>query len=359
MDKNKSLGGSIKLNLKHKLQLNPNEQDIKDKPVRGSDVPLFKTGGRNSIGMQIKTVYNRCMNLSAYRPPNGTPVDKDLEAIMNTLEGDAIKLMKKLKKKKKDYSQAWKDNFDKYAHVLANNKGINYDDEDPFDDAWMNHPILELSEEMQEAGEVYLDEAEKVAAGLTGIVDKIEKALEPLLEDHNSSLDFWAKKGEAQVKSQLKEIQKQVDGILSSEWNNIRPYLKGEFEGAQPSYIGSTHTGQKSITKAHIQFNPKDYDVDGQLISTGLYVALAKFGATVSKERIFVRVAAKPTIDLIKVKLTEVLTQEEIGYLTNFKSLLTALDEYVERVEKKLIQLPGVHEDLDDCFDLAIVKKQL
>jgi hypothetical protein len=355
MEVKKSLGGSIKLNLKHKLQLNPSEKEVSDKPVRGSDVPLFKVKGRASLGMQIKTIYNKCMNLSAHRPSSGTPVDETLIKKLDKQEGLAIKQMKHLKKKKKDYSQAWKDNFSKYKYK----KTVAYNDEDPFDDTWMNHPILEESEEMQVAGEKYLDVAEEVAIALTKVFDDIAAALETLLITHESSLDDWAKGGEAQVKNQLTEIQKQVDVILASEWGPIKPYLVGEFKGITPSYIGSTNTGQKSITKAYIQFNPKDYDVDGQLISTDLYVALAQFGAKVSKERIFVRVAAQPTIVLIEKKLKEELEEEEIIYLTNFKDLLTALDEYVARVEAKLITLDGIQEDLSDCFDLAIVKKQL
>jgi len=354
MDLKKSLGGSIKLNLKHKLQLNPSEEEVSDKPVRGSDVPLFKVKGRASLGMQIKTIYNKCMNLSAYRPSSGTPVDETLAEELNKQEKLAIKQMKHLKKKKKDYSQAWKDNFSKYSYK----KTVAYDDEDPFDDTWMTHPILEASEEMQVAGERYLDVAEEVAIALTKVFDDISEALETLLITHESTLDEWAKGGEAQVKNQLKEIQKQVDVILASEWGPVKPYLIGDFDGITPSYIGSTNTGQKSITKAYIQFNPKDYDVDGQLISTDLYVALAQFGAKVSKERIFVRVAAKSTIKLIETKLEEDLTTEETDYLTNFKSLMTALDGYVNRVEPRLLTLDGVHEDLDDCFDLAIVKTQ-
>jgi hypothetical protein len=355
MEKRKSLGSSIKLNLKHKLQLNPSEEEVSSKPVRGSDVPLFKVKGRASLGMQIKTIYNKCMNLSAYRPSSGTPVDDTLAQELTTQEDLAIAQMKHLKKKKKDYSQAWKDNFSKYSYK----KTVAYDDEDPFDDTWMTHPILEQSEEMQVAGEEYLDVAEEVATALTKVFDDISEALETLLITHESSLEDWEKGGEAQVKNQLKEIQKQVDVILAAEWGPVMPYLLGDFAGITPSYIGSTNTGQKSITKAYIQFNPKDYDVDGQLISTDLYVALAQFGAEVSKQRIFVRAAAKPTAKLIETKLEEDLSPEEEDYLNNFKSLLTALDGYVNRVEPKLLQLDGVHEDPSDCFDLAIVKKDL
>lgn len=352
MEIRKSLGSSIKLNLQHKLQLNPSEEEVSQKPVRGSDVPLFKVKGRASLGMQIKTIYNKCMNLSAHRPSSGTPVDESLIKILDKQEGLAIKQMKHLKKKKKDYSQAWKDNFSKYKYKET----VAYNDEDPFDDTWMNHPILEKSEEMQVAGEKYLDVAEQVATALTKVFDDIAAALETLLITHESSLEEWAEGGETQVKDKLKEIQKQVDVILASEWGPIKPYLIGEFKGITPSYIGSTNTGQKSITKAYIQFNPKDYDVDGQLISTDLYVALAQFGAKVSKERIFVRAAAKSTIKLIEVKLSEKISPEETSYLTNFKSLLTALDGYVDRIETKLLKLEGVHEDPSDCFDLAIVQ---
>lgn len=357
MDNNRNLGSSIKLNLKHKLQINPNEKDLEGKIVRGSDVPFFKALDKKNIGMQVKQAYNDCMNLSGYRPTD--PMSDELVAILTVFEDEAVKIMKNLKKKKKDYSRVWKDNFDKYRHIWdnKNDQTLDYDDEDPFDDEWMNHPILETSPEMHEAGETYLAIAESACISLNDLILEIKTALQPVMDERNTTFTSWAKNGGEQVRNHLRKIQGEVDKILASEWSRIQPFLNGEFEGIAPSYIGSTNTGQKAITKAYIQFNPKDYDVDGQLISTSLYVALAKFNATASKERIFVRPSVAPVLLKIHEELKNNPDEEELRYLTNFEGLLNELLLYVDKVEAKLIQLPGVHEDPEDRFDLAIVRK--
>lgn len=349
----KSIGGSVKLNLKHKLQLNPSEEEVSDKPVRGSDVPLFWGKGKDNLGMEIKTVYNRCMNLLAYKPKNMT----NHPLAGSKLEKNVIKLIKELKHNKEAYSGAWKENFNHYKHTLTNTT-IDYNDKDPFDDAWMKHELLEKSPEMQEAAAVYLQKAEKVLFDLDETMNNIENNLKDIAAGNSITLDEWVQMGENLVTYKLARAQKKVDEILLAEWKPVEKVLGDLHAGIHPSYIGSTNTGQKSITKAYVQFNPNDFDVDGQLKASMLYMALDNLNVSASKGRFFVRLVTEPAMDAIlkREHSTPTISLEEAARLKQLKKLLIQLFKYVERVEARITtEIRGVMEDPDDPFDLAIV----
>jgi len=354
MDKNKSLGDSIKLNLKHKLQVNPSEDNVKDKPVRGSDVPLFWGKGKENLGMEIKTVYNRCMNLLAFKPK----VMPKHPLAGSKLEANVIKLIKELKHNKEDYSSAWKKNFKKYKHTLKNTH-LDYNDKDPFDDFWMKHELLEQSIEMQEAAADYLQKAEVILAALDETMRSIEHNLKEIAAGNSMTLDDWAQRGENSVVYKLARAQEKVDKILLEEWKPVTKSLGDLHQGIHPSYIGSTNTGQKSITKAYVQFNPNDFDVDGQLKASMLYMALDDLKMSASKGRFFVRQVGEKALEAaVKILGTEphLIPPEEKKRLKQLENLLIQLMKYVDRVENRITsEIRGVMKDPEDPFDLAIV----
>jgi len=387
-----NLNGRVDLN--HQQNLNPNKKQVTGKPVRPSDVPLFKGIDVDNLGLQLKKFYNICMNLSTYRSTEH-PLEEGLETTLEEAATAAADSMKKLKKKKKAYSNVWKETFSTYQYptgpapeeqeedasiveVTAYEEEIEYNDTDPYDNRWMSHPLLEQSEEMRLAAEAYFVEAKKTLKKLKRTARTIKRALKPFLSERNIKLRTWHNEGLEQNKTRLATIQGDVDKILFKHWKKVKRYLKKEFKGIIPSYIGSTHTGHKSITKAYIQFNPNDYDVDGQLVSTALYVAITHFRQIASKERLFVREVAESVSTVIEVILSEGgytrakfepdttnenmveefkrIGAQEKTYLTNLKNLMDQLLVYVEAVNDDLIKLPGIEDDKDDPFDLAIVR---
>ncbi len=359
---NRSLGSSIKKGLKHTQELDPSEDQVLKKEERGSDVPLFLGKGKDSLGMDIKKVYNRCMSLLAYQPKGDDPLEnkkgeKEVKYTRKKLEDWVVKLIKTLKHEKEAYSSTWKKYFPKYEHHLKK-KHVAYDDKDPFDDTWIKHELLEKSIEMQAAAAVYLQEAEIILGQFDEILKYLEEELEEAAKSQSLTLDEWAQKGQEHVLEELKRAQKQVDAILLEEWKAVGKYLVGEFKGLQPSYIGSTNTGQKSITKAYVQFNPNDFDVDGQLVSSELYALLGSLGLPASKGRFFVRQVTKQALKEIALQMQHDKTNKEsIQQLTQLQNVLMALAEYVERVEKRIPdEVRGVMKDDTDPFDLAIVK---
>lgn len=339
--------------LQHRLQLNPSEQELREKPVRGSDVPLFWGKGKDCLGMEIKTVYNRCMNLLVYKPRT---LSKNPLA-GSELEQSVIELIKQLKHNKEDYSSTWKENFKKYKHTLVG-ANIAYNDKDPFDDNWMKHELLERSPEMQEAAAIYLQQAEEVLRDLDETMHLIEHALGSYAIANAMTMDDWAQSGENMVMLKLARAQNHVDKILLNAWKLVEPALGELFAGIQPSYIGSTNTGQKSVTKAYVQFNPDDFDVDGQLKAPMLYMALADLGVNASKGRFFVRQVIEPAMNaiLVREKATPRISSEEEARIAQLKRLLMRLFKYVQTVEKALTtEIRGVMADPNDPFDLAIV----
>lgn len=369
-----SINRNYQLNLQHTQMLNPTLAALADKPVRGSDVPLFhRDKDGEALGARLKKTYNDCINLITYAFAYAPIQDEYSTVILEELEERAIQQMKILKKKKKDYSNIWKNNFKKYQHHLVIPKGatteeeverqrkISYDETDPYDGKWMNHELLEHSEEMEKAARDYFRTAKEVLEVLIYTLKTTQRVVEELCGEND--FDRMITAGRIQNEKHLKVIQNQVDAILSEEWGKIEKYFTGVFEGIQPSYIGSTHTGQKSITKAYIQFNPRDYDVDGQLVSTELYLAISHFYQTVSKGRFFVREAADQVIKGIAITLNgkghynkREFSEEAKTYLKTLRDIMNALRKYVNNVERKLIKLPGIQEDPNDKFDLAIIR---
>ncbi|MGH1334675.1 MAG: hypothetical protein ACRBFS_01000 [Aureispira sp.] len=353
MDPNRSLKGSIKLNLKHKLDLSPSEEEILGKTVRGSDVPLFWGKGKDNLGIEIRTLYNHCMNLLAFKPKvmNHHPLSGTEEEV------NVTKLIKKLKHEKKEYSKVWKDNFNKYKHELTQSK-IDYDDTDPFDDKWMKHELLEKSIEMQEAAAEYLQLAEEILKGLDDTYRSMKAQLEEIAAGNSMTLDDWEQMGANQVTYKLARAQTQVDTILEEEWQGVSRFLGELHAGIHPSYIGSTNTGHKSITKAYVQFNPDDFDVDGQLKASLLFMALADLNVPASKGRYFVRLVTEPAIQAILNLEHQVprISAPEEARLKELKKLLMELFKYVERVEARIPdEIRGIMKDDEDPFDLAIV----
>jgi hypothetical protein len=366
-----SLGEMIKQNIakNHRKNIDPTEEEVLGKPVRGSDVPLFWGKGKESLGVEIKNAYNYIMNIFAYTP-RGTwshPLQK------TTYKQETIDLLVDLKKEKKSYSDVWKANFSKYQHTGVG-ATINYDETDPFDDSWMKHELLEHSMEMQAAAAAYLQKAEEILDKLLKIQEKMIFELQGACIALSITMEEWVEEGKKLVEEQLVYFQGIVDKILVQEWIEVKPFLGQLHKDIFPTYIGSTNTGQKSITKAYIQFNPEDFDVDGQLKAPMLYMALDDLGMKASKGRFFVRKLIKDdVIGKINAELVaypnaviddEVESQGEINTngqyegdrLRELEQLLLALDNYVRRVEIRLVdEVEGIEKDYDDEFDLAIV----
>ncbi len=356
MNKRSSIGGSLYINFNHRQELNPSETRVLRKPVRGSDVPLFP--GRDSLGFKIKTEYNRCLNLAAYRPDTAPVITAEDLVEVKKNEDQAIFLMKALKKKKKDYSQVWKDNFGLYAYN-GNNLRKEYDEQDPTSYDWSEHPLLKDSAPMRAAAQKYLQTAEEIYRSLQEVRRALIEILRTYILNHNMVTQQWIDRGRNIVKIRLEVAQAHVDTILTREWDRIvEPHLGPMTDDVAPSYIGSTHTGQKSVTKAYIQFNPDDFDVDGQLVAPYIYKSLAALRLPASKNRFFVRVLLElGTISLLDEKMVG-LDPQSVPYLefAELKEVLQALGSYVTVVERKLIKdVQGIHKDDEDPFDLAIV----
>lgn len=362
--------------IEHKrVNVNPSGDELEgiQAMMRGNDAPLFWAKKmKDGLGMEVKNVYNRCMSLLYYRPDALKTQDKyeTLRGRLDELEEETIKHLKDVKHLKEDYSKVWKKNFSKYPHP---DKGysVEYDDKDPFDDTWMQHEILRTSMEIQEAAAIYMQAVEKILAQLRDEVQpEIEKLLEGYIEQESATitLDEWAKLSERELTGELERIQGEVDKILMKHWAGVASAMLGTaYAGTTPSYIGSTFTGKKSVTKAYIQFNPKDYDVDGQMVNTTFYTYLAQWAETApktpaSKNRYFVRLTAQPIIDKLADALvdTSEYEDEEITHMTKLKDTLEALLVYVDAVEKDLVtNMDGVQPDPNDEFDLAMVREEL
>lgn len=344
------------LDKKHRLDLNPDKKAISTKPTRDSDVPLFSPMDHQGIGMEIKTTYNRSINLLTF-----TPKGLDLHPLAKTsLEEDLVHLMKDLKKEKKNYSDIWKKDFDKFA---VKNKGkVKYNEELPFSEEWMHHVKLQKSPAMEIAALKYFAVAKEILKKMLTIKETITKGLAEASKELSLSLDQWEEDGRKDVESQLKGIQKQVDSILATEWANyVRPLIKDEYtryKDVKPSYIGSTNTGQKSITKAYIQFYPGKFDVDGQIISKVLYHDLAALKLPASKNRFFVAEVVKKVEKAWQDSMDDKgpTTPENAKDMTGIVELVKALEKYNPIVYKRLCnEVDGI--DKNDEFDIAIVEK--
>ena len=353
--------------LAHHPRINPTENQLQgliDEGLRGNDAPLFWGHGKDSLGMEVKTVYNKCMSLLYYRPDSMDGQDAIFRKL-DALEEKTIKCIKFVKKLKEDYSDTWKQNFEKYKHhevedgvAVGDGKFKKYNDKDPFDMSWMNHPLLTASKEMQEAAAKYMQDVEVALLQFQYILDAIVDILTPFMLTEGLDSDQWAEAGEGAIDEKLKAIQKQVDIILVVQWNtHVKTAMDalGTSFKALPSYIGSTHSGKKSVTKAFVQFNPKDYDVDGQLVSTQLYNVLATLGLSASKQRYFVRVVVDEAITKVG-EVTDPTFGDET-FKNNLIAYFRALKKYVDETEKVLVkEMEGVIADPDDPFDLAIVQ---
>ncbi|MFK7798052.1 MAG: hypothetical protein AB8E82_11410 [Aureispira sp.] len=344
------------LNKKHGLDLNPDKKAISAKPTRDSDVPLFSPMDHQGIGMEIKTTYNRCINLLTFKP------DKLEEHPFagTTLEKDLVQLIKDLKEEKKNYSSIWKKDFDKFA--VKNKVKVKYNESLPFSEEWMHHVKLQKSPAMEIAALKYFAVAKEILKKMLAIKETVTKGLAEASKALSLSLDQWEEDGKKDVESQLKGIQKDVDIILATEWaNHVRPLIKDQFtryKDVKPSYIGSTNTGQKSITKAYIQFYPGKFDVDGQIISKVLYHDLATLGLSASKNRFFVAEVFKGVKKAWDNSMNGKgpATQEKAKEMTGIVELVYALQKFNPIVYGRLCnEVDGI--DKNDEFDIAIVEK--
>lgn len=366
--------------IEHKrVNINPTGDELEGIPMRGNDAPLFWTEKmKDGLGIEVQEVYNRCMSLLYYRPVPLKTKDEyaSLRGELDKLEEKTIELIKKVKKLKEAYSQTWKDNFHKYPH-LKTKLSEKYDDKDPFDDTWMAHDNLRESIEMQEAAAIYMQAVEIILVKFDVTLQKIEKCLKTYITQESATitLDEWLDLSSREIATELEQvIQPAVDKILSTNWGPVASAMTGaSFAGAKPSYIGSTMTGKKSVTKGYVQFNPKDYDVDGQMVSSDFYTEIAQWAeiaprTPATKNRYFVRLAAQPIIDKIESVLvedskkdsSEQFSDTEKTHMNRLVATLKALIKYVDVVEKALVStMDGVIADPADPFDLAIVRETI
>lgn len=351
------------LNKKHKRKISLTEDDIKEKLAlaRDSDIPLFSELDKGKLGVQVKNTYNYCMRLLFHRPieelikkniikkEDEDKVNKEFQKLQN----EVVDTLGKLKKKKKGFSDVWKKAFKTYTKK-------DYDDTDPYDKSWMKNEEVKKSKEMTKAVDDYLKEAAKSLDKLL----KLKKDVEEFITSFDKEVDLkaWAEEGKKGVVEALGECQELVDQVIQKTWSPHKQKIAKRYASQFITYIGSTNTGQKSITKAYVQFNPYDFDVDGQMIADELYKELANLGLKASKERFFVRkiIEEQKAIDKIELKVSQLKEENpNVKLLKELETFLTELYAFVKEVEDKITDektgIPGIQKDPKDLFDLAIV----
>lgn len=363
----KSLGNSIVKNVKrnslisvmdnlenkHKDEVEISEELIKErlKYARDSDVPLFSDLDIMGLGMEIKNAYNRCISILTFEPEGIGQHSLNVDTLIN----EARELMDNLKKAKEDYSGTWKRNYKKVKRDSIET-AISYDEKTAINYKWQKHPALKNSEAMEKAAGRYFKVAKTILEKLQEMQVMIEKELGGVATKINLTLDKWEELGRWQVKVKLKKIQAEVDLILAEEWKTyVRPLIKESYpryKDIKPTYIGSTNTGHKAITKAHIQFYPGKFDVDGQIISNELFEDLADLELPASKNRFFVsQVYEDVEKNLNRLKKTNAKVAARMDGIVE---LLHHLYMYTQAVYPRLCnEVEGI--DTKDEFDIAII----